>query len=105
MFVHNHEPNRNKLDPKSLKCIFLGYAANQKGYKCYFPEKEKLIVSMDVTFFETTPFFPINSLQGEIGSEGNFWNFSSLPNLPISESNPKNISLPRIEDLDVENEF
>lgn len=65
VFAHNHELNRNKLDPKSLKYIFPGYAANQKGYKCYIPEKKKLIVTMDLTFFENTPFFPKISLQGE----------------------------------------
>ena len=29
----------SKLDPKSLKCIFLGYSRVQKGYMCYFFDK------------------------------------------------------------------
>ncbi|KAA3477406.1 Retrovirus-related Pol polyprotein from transposon TNT 1-94 [Gossypium australe] len=31
-FVHIHHNYRTKLNPKSLKCIFLGYSSNKKGY-------------------------------------------------------------------------
>ena len=98
-FVHNHEINRNKLDPKAFKCIFVGYVANQKGYKRYSLEKKKLFVSMDVTFFENKPFFSKDSLQGEIGNEGNFWNisFDTLPSTvfdSVNESNILQISTP-----------
>ena len=57
----------SKLDPNSLKCIFLGYSRVQKGYRCYCPSLRKYQVSADVTFFENTPFSqdPINTSQGE----------------------------------------
>ena len=36
-YVHVHDEKRRKLDPKSEKCILVGYLQEQKGYKCYNP--------------------------------------------------------------------
>ena len=65
-FVRDVHPQVSKLDPKSLKCIFIGYSRIQKGYRCYCPTLRRYFVSIDVTFFETTPF----SLQSTITSQG-----------------------------------
>lgn len=30
-----------QLDPKAVKCIFVGYPSTLKGYKCYLPPGKK----------------------------------------------------------------
>ena len=43
-YVHALDPDRSKLDPRSIRCIFLGYSRTQKGYKCYSPSLRRLFV-------------------------------------------------------------
>ena len=66
-FVRDFHPRVSKLDPMSLKCIFLGYSQVQKRYMCYCPSLRRYLVSIDVTFPENTPFSPnqIHTSQGE----------------------------------------
>ncbi|KAJ7978776.1 Retrovirus-related Pol polyprotein from transposon TNT 1-94 [Quillaja saponaria] len=68
-FVHEHGKNISKLDHRALKCIFIGYSAIQKGYKCYHPPTRKTYVSMDVTFHESNAYFSTTPFQGESNSE------------------------------------
>ncbi|KAK2994415.1 hypothetical protein RJ640_009642 [Escallonia rubra] len=51
-YVHVPDQQRNKLDDKSEKFIFIGYSQESKGYKLYNPVDKKMKVSRDVTLDE-----------------------------------------------------
>jgi hypothetical protein len=44
--------NSNKLQPRSLECIFLGYSPLHKGYKCFHVSSSRVYISRDVIFNE-----------------------------------------------------
>ena len=58
VYVMYNSQERTKLDPKSKKCIFLGYANRVKGYRLWDPIAHKVLVCRDMIFLE-------NELQGE----------------------------------------
>jgi len=69
-FVHLHKHQRNKLSPRALRCVFLGYAAYQKGYRCYHPPTQRMFITLDVTFHEDSMYFSSEpELQGEYQKE------------------------------------
>ncbi|KAE8686612.1 Methyl esterase 17 [Hibiscus syriacus] len=52
VYVMYNSQEISKLDPKSRKCKFLGYANGVKGYRLWDPTARKVIISRDVIFVE-----------------------------------------------------
>nr|GEW10070.1 Gag-Pol polyprotein [Tanacetum cinerariifolium] len=52
VYVMYNSQETTKLDPKSRKCLFLGYADEVKGYRLWDPTAHKVVVSRDVVFME-----------------------------------------------------
>ena len=53
-YAHVPKDERKKLDSKSIKCIFLGYGAEIKGYQLYDVERGNVLHSRDVIFDESS---------------------------------------------------
>ncbi|KAH9734072.1 Integrase catalytic domain-containing protein [Citrus sinensis] len=52
VYVMYNAQERTKLDPKSRRCIFLGYADGVKGYRLWDPTAHKIVISRNVIFVE-----------------------------------------------------
>ncbi|GJT29164.1 retrotransposon protein, putative, ty1-copia subclass [Tanacetum coccineum] len=47
---HHNEPD--KLEPRSIKCIFIGYPKETMGYSFYYPPENKVLVARNAEFLE-----------------------------------------------------
>ena len=56
-YMHLDKTKRNKIQPRSIPVIFVGYAAEAKGWLVYDPvsSNRKTHISRDVTFHESVP--------------------------------------------------
>jgi len=92
-FVHDYRNDIRKLDPRAVKCVFVGYSSTKKGYCCWCPSEHRFFISMDVTFREYEPYYeptndtgitlspPEGQQEGESSvlvhpSVGSYWNNS-----------------------------
>jgi len=51
-YVHIAKQMRNKLAPKSFKCVYVGVPDEEGGFLCFDPDKEQHLASRDVQFDE-----------------------------------------------------
>lgn len=51
-YPHLGPYRKEKLQPKSTKCVFLGYSTIHKGYRCFDPSASRLYISRHVIFDE-----------------------------------------------------
>jgi hypothetical protein len=47
-YAHVQKDKRRSFEPKSRKCIFLGYPLDYKGWKCWDPVTNEVFISRDV---------------------------------------------------------
>lgn len=55
-YAHVPKEERLKLDPKGLKCVFVGYCETQKAFRLRDPASNKVKISRDVLFNEKDLF-------------------------------------------------
>ena len=93
-FVHVHYLG-NKLSSQALKFVFVGYSRTHKVYKCFHPPLHKFYVSVDVTFFDSTPYFlPHGTSHDESILE-------ALPSIPLLSPLESSSPPPNSNELDV----
>ncbi|KAG8474438.1 hypothetical protein CXB51_034087 [Gossypium anomalum] len=85
--AYPHVDNR-KLEPISIKCVFLGYNASVKGYKLWCPENRKVVISRDVIFYETA-MLPNLSLKDSSNKENQKQVEHQLNTESTTESTPQ----------------
>jgi hypothetical protein len=54
-YIKNNDENLSKYDERADEGIFLGYATNSKGYRCYNKRLHKMVDCIDVKFDEGIP--------------------------------------------------
>ncbi|KAG8498774.1 hypothetical protein CXB51_005214 [Gossypium anomalum] len=64
----NAHVENGKSEPRSIKCVFLGYKAGVKGYKLWCLENRKVVISRDVVF-DKTAMLPNLSLKDSSNKE------------------------------------
>ncbi|CAI7748325.1 unnamed protein product, partial [Closterium sp. NIES-53] len=52
-----HDPSADKLSPRAIPCVFLGFVPDAPRWQFYHPTSHRVFPSQDVTFDESVPFY------------------------------------------------
>ena len=78
-WAHISDNKWKKLDPKSHKCIFIGYSEDSKAYKLFDTSTQSVIIQKDVHFVEVSS--PPESVEPHV-----------TLNIPLSHVTPISVS-------------
>ena len=84
-FVLDKFPNRDKLGPKALKGVFVGYPEEAKGYRVWIPAERKIQIARDIKFF--------NEYYSSEQSEDFVSNLTYSGRFPVLDVSPKMASI------------
>jgi hypothetical protein len=62
-YIKNNDENIDKYDDRAYEGIFLGYATNSKGYRCYNKRLHKLVDCIDIKVDEEIPVRNVSSVE------------------------------------------
>ncbi|CAI7854110.1 unnamed protein product [Closterium sp. NIES-54] len=51
------DASADKLSPRAIPCVFLGFVPNAPGWQFYHPTLRRVLLSQDVMFDESVPFY------------------------------------------------
>ncbi|KAH9754441.1 hypothetical protein KPL71_015444 [Citrus sinensis] len=94
-----HLPQQDKLSPRALRCVFVGYALHQKGYCCYHPPSRKIYITMGVVFHEDIMYY---LSEPEFQGEYNEKEIHTLTYLPPEEGQ-SSIEIVNLQDTGKDN--